>query len=76
MVLRKGGADQLTAERTRGSEVLGAQVVLLFAGDIGLDCHHLRRERIVVVLLVQLCWVFQVHLEDEIRYLIEYPMIK
>ena len=76
MLLWKKRADQLTAERTRGSKVLGSQVVLLLAGDFGLDSHHLRGERIVVVSLMQLWWVLLVHLEDETLFLIEHSMIE
>ena len=54
VIFWKKRANQLTDERTRGSEVLGAQVVLLLAGDFGLDFHHVRGERIVVVSLEQL----------------------
>ena len=67
-LIRKERADQLTVERTRGSEVLGAQVVLLLAGNFGLDCHHLRGEWIIVVSVVQLWWVLQVHLEYELFF--------
>ena len=38
--LRKERAHQLSAERARGAEILGAQVVLLFTGDLWLDLHH------------------------------------
>ena len=52
VLLLEKGTDQLPAERTGGSEVLGAQVVLLLAGDLRLDCYYFRSERIVIVSLV------------------------
>ena len=74
--LRNERADQFTAERTRSSEVLGTQVVLLFAGDFGIDCHHLRGEWIIFVSVVQLWWVLQVHLEDKTLFHIEHTVIE
>ena len=68
VLLQKERADQFTAERTCGSEVLGAQVVLLFAGDFWLDCHHHRGEWLIVVSVVQLWWVLQVHLKDKLFF--------
>ena len=65
MLLRKEVADQLQTERARGAMVLSAKVVLFLAGYFGFDGHHLRREQIIVVALVQLRWILQVHLEDE-----------
>ena len=44
--------NQFPVVRAGGAEVLGTQVVLLLAGDLRLDGHHLRGERIVVVALV------------------------
>ena len=57
--------DQLPAERTGGSEVLGAQVVLLYASYLGLDGHNLRGERIIIITIVKLSWILQVHLENK-----------
>ena len=65
VLLRKKGADQLSAERTGGSEVLGAQVVLLHSGDLGLNGHNLRGERIIIITIVKVRWILQVDLKDE-----------
>ena len=54
MLLQKKKADQFTSGRTRGSKELNAQVLLLFDGDFGLDCHHVRNDRIVGFSLVKL----------------------
>ena len=62
VLFREEGADQLSAERTGCSKVLSAQVVLLHAGDLGLDGHYLGGERIIIVKIVKLRWILQVHL--------------
>ena len=70
MLFRTEGADQLLAEWTGGSEVLGVQVVLLLAGDLGLDGHNLQGERIITVTIVKLRWILQAYLEDETLFLL------
>ena len=76
MLCRQQRVDQLPAKGTRGLKVLAVQVVLLFAGELRLDCHHFCSERIIIVSLVQLWRVLQVHLYDETFYLIEHLMIE
>ena len=63
MLLREKQTDKFLAVRARGAEILGAQVVLLLAGDFKLDRHYLQGKRIVVGLLVMLRWILQVYLE-------------
>ena len=41
MLLREKQVDQFPAVRARGSEVLGAQIVLYLTGDFRLDGHYL-----------------------------------
>ena len=62
---QKKQADQLPTERTRGSEIQGAQVVLLHAGYFGLDGHNFRGERIIIITMVKLRWILQVYLKDK-----------
>ena len=62
--LRKERADQLSAEWTRSPEVLGAELVLLFTSDSSLYSHGLRRERVVVIALMELGRVVHIHFED------------
>ena len=77
VLLREDGADQLSAEQIGCSEVYGAQFVLLHAGDLWLDGHNLRGERIIIVTIVKLRWILQVHLEHEtLLFVVCNPMIK
>ena len=77
VLLREEGADQLSAKWTGCSEVLGAQVVLLHAGDLGLDGHYVRGERIIIVTIVKFRWILQVHLKNEtLLFLVCHPMMK
>ena len=54
VLLREKGAAQCLTERTGCFKVLGVQVVLLHAGDLGLDSYYLGGERIIIVTIVKL----------------------
>ena len=61
----------------RGSEVLGAQIVLYQAGYYGPYGHKLRGERLIIITLVKLRWILQVYFEDKtFLILVCHPMIK
>ena len=42
VLLREKRSDQFPVGGARGAEVLGAQIVLLFTGDLKLDGHYIR----------------------------------
>lgn len=54
MHLLDEGTNQLLAEWTRGSKVLGVQMVLLLAGDLWLDGYNIQGERVIIIIIVQL----------------------
>ena len=73
--LRYEPADELAAVQGGCAEVLGTELVLLFAWHYGLDGHCLRRERIISVAVVQLRRVVQVHFEIELLFMLIKPPI-
>ena len=72
--LRKERAHKLATEGRGSSKVLGAELVLLLTRDFCVDVHFLRRERVVIVALMQLGRVVQVDFEDVMLLLIIPPI--
>ena len=73
-LLMKERAHELATEKTGSSKVLGAELVLLLTRDFCVDIHCLRRERVVIVALMQLGRVVQVDFEDVMLLLIITPI--
>ena len=71
---RKERALELATEETGSSKVLGAELGLLFTRDFCVDVHCLRRERVVIVEVMQLGWVVQVDFKDIMLFLIIPPI--
>ena len=74
--LRKERAHELATEGTGSSKVLGAELVLLLTRDLCVDVHCLRRERVVIVALMQLGWVVQIDFEYVMLFLIIPPIAR
>ena len=66
--LRKELAHELAIEGTGSSKVHGAELLLLLTINFCIDVYCLRRDRVVIVALMQLRRVVQVDFEDEMLF--------
>ena len=72
--LRKKRAHELATEETGSSKVLGAELVLLFTRVFCVNVYCLRREKVVIVALMQLGRVVQVDFEYVMLFFIIPPI--